>query len=159
MSIDGIEFARQGLRLAASVEVAAMPRLAEGLADPSGRLACELVGHRDGEGKSWLDLGISGHLKLYCQRCLEIMSHRLSVKARLLLVPPGEPLPEDELAEDGFDAVVAEKDMALLPLIEDEVLLALPLAPRHLSCEPPASTQDEREPSPFAALARFKKGV
>lgn len=159
VSIDGIEFARDGLRLAASVEVSALPRLAEDLADSAGRLACIVAGHRDGEGKCWLDISVSGQLKLRCQRCLEMLSHPLDVTARLLLVPPGEPWPEDEMAEDGFDAVVAEKDMALLPLIEEEVLLALPLVPRHPSCKPPAPMHDEREPSPFAALAQFKKGV
>ncbi len=87
------------------------------------------------------------------------MSHPLDVASRLLLVPPGDAWPEDEIAEDGFDAIVAEKDMALLPLIEEEVLLALPLVPRHPACEPPAPMQEEREPSPFAVLAQFKKGV
>lgn len=158
-SIDGIEFARDGLRVAASVEVSAMLRLAKDLADPAGQLACAVVGHRDGEGKCWLDLNISGQLKLSCQRCLGLLTHPLDVTARLLLVPPGEPWPEDEMAEDGFDAVVAGKDMALLPLIEEEVLLALPLVPRHATCKLLAPAHDEREPSPFAVLAHFKKGV
>ena len=159
VSIDGIEFARDGLRLAASVDVSTMPRLAEVVADPAGQLACGVVGHRDGEGKCWLAVSVAGRLMLRCQRCLEAMSHPLDVTARLLLVSPGQPWPEDEMAEDGFDAIVAEKDMALLPLIEEEVLLALPLVPRHEACEPPAPTHDEREPSPFAVLAEFKKGV
>lgn len=63
------------------------------------------------------------------------------------------------MAADGFDAIVAEVDMALLPLIEEEVLLALPLAPRHEACAAPTTAPDECEPSPFAVLAEFKKGV
>jgi uncharacterized protein len=47
--------------------------------------------------------------------------------------------------------------LALLPLIEEEVLLALPIAPRHESCTPPAADAVEQELSPFAALAKIRK--
>ena len=49
--------------------------------------------------------------------------------------------------------------MVLLPMIEEEVLLALPIAPMHESCEAPVATTDEQAPSPFAALAKLKKGI
>jgi uncharacterized protein len=74
-------------------------------------------------------------------------------------VPPGQSWPDDELAEDGFDAIAAEMEMALLPLIEDEVLLALPIAPRHQTCKLPAAYIECNGPSPFAVLGQLKKGV
>ena len=125
----------------------------------AGQLAWTIAGRRDDEGKCWLDLGVSGQLSLRCQRCLEPMIQALDVGVHLLLVRRDEPWPEDEMAADGFDAIVAEVDMALLPLIEEEVLLALPLAPRHEACAAPTTAPDECEPSPFAVLAEFKKGV
>lgn len=160
-AIDGIEFARDGRCLSGSVEVSALSRLADDLAEMAGQLAWTIAGRRDDEGKCWLDLGVSGQLSLRCQRCLEPMIHALDVEVHLLLVRRDEPWPEDEMAADGFDAIVAEADMALLPLIEEEVLLALPLAPRHEACTAPtvAVAPDECEPSPFAVLAEFKKGV
>lgn len=136
--------------------VAALARLAE-VADGEA-LACRVEGERDKEGKSWLKLEVSGRLALVCQRCLGAMEFPLQVENRLLLVPPGQPWPEDELSEDGYDAVEAEKEMALLPLIEEEVLLALPIAPRHENCLIPAVATGQ-EPSPFAVLAKFRKGV
>jgi uncharacterized protein len=129
------------------------------LADSSGALDCEVVGERDREGKCWLNLQLAGTLQLRCQRCLEAVALPLAVSTRLLLVPPGQAWPDDELAEDGFDAIAAEKETALLPLIEDEVLLALPIAPRHETCEPPVPLIEEHEPSPFAVLAKFNKGA
>jgi uncharacterized protein len=158
-SIDGLEFAAEGGVIEASVPLTSLPRLAEVVSGTAGSLDCCITGERDDDGKSWLRLWVCGNFDLVCQRCLAALVFPLQLESRLLLVPPGRPWPEEELAEDGFDAVPAEKEMALLPLIEEEVLLALPIAPRHESCETPVPLVKEHEASPFAALAGFKKGV
>jgi uncharacterized protein len=155
---DGLSFANEGAVMAGVVAVAALPRLAEGIAD-EGCLDCRVTGSRDGDGKSWLLVEVAGTLDLVCQRCLKRLVFPVEIQTRLLLVPPGQALPEDELAEDGFDAIAVEKDMALLSLIEDEVLLALPFAPMHETCATPAPVVEEHESSPFAVLAKLKKGV
>jgi uncharacterized protein len=118
-----------------------------------------VTGSRDGDGKCWLVLEVSGTLGLVCQRCLKRLAFPVEIRTRLLLVPPGQAWPDEELAEDGFDAVAAEKEMVLLSLIEEEVLLALPIAPMHETCATPVPVADEHEPSPFAVLAKLKKGV
>jgi uncharacterized protein len=157
--VDGLAFASDGAAVSGFVAVAALPRLSEGLADDQGRLDCRVTGARDGDGKCWLSLAVSGTLGLVCQRCLRKLAFPVEIRTRLLLVPPGEAWPDEELAEDGFDAIAAEKEMALLSLIEDEVLLALPIAPMHDSCATPMPVAEEHEPSPFAVLAKLKKGV
>lgn len=157
--IDGLAFAREGAVAAGTIPVAAMPRLADLLADTDSALNCRVGGEKDGEGKSWLDLSVSGRLNLKCQRCLAPLALPVAVASRLLLVPAGQPWPDEELTDDGYDAVAAEQEMALLPLFEDEVLLALPIAPTHTSCTAPATVVTGNEPSPFAALAKLKKGV
>lgn len=136
--------------------VAALVRLADAIADNAGSLDCELRGGRDGEGKPYLDLRVVGSLNLRCQRCLMPMPFGLSIDSRLMLVAPGEQWPDEELAEDGLDAIEASRELAVLPLIEDEVLLALPIVPRHEVCRPPVATETEHRPSPFAALAKLK---
>jgi len=158
-SIDGLEFAREGRRLAGQVAVTALSRLAEVLVGDAGALDCEIAGERDRDGKAWLTMALSGSLNLRCQRCLAALVFPVDISSRFLLIPQGQPWPDEDLAEDGFDAIAAEKEMALLPLIEDEVLLALPIAPRHESCEPPAPVIEENEPSPFAALARLRRSI
>jgi uncharacterized protein len=160
--IDGLRFAREGGHLAGTVPVAALSRLADQLADapdPAEVLACELCGERGGDGKAYLRLRVSGSLDLRCQRCLEPLTQSVDIESCLLLVPPGQDWPDEELVEDGFDAVAAEREMALLPLIEDEVLLALPIAPRHSVCGTAARQVVDRDSSPFAVLAKLKKGV
>jgi uncharacterized metal-binding protein YceD (DUF177 family) len=58
------------------------------------------------------------------------LRHVLRIKSRLQLVGPGEEWPDEDLADDSADAIEAEKELAVLSLVEDEVLLALPIAPR-----------------------------
>lgn len=154
--VDSLEFARDGKVLAGSVAIADLSRLADVLANDAGSLQCELRGGRDGEGKSFLDLRIVGSLNLRCQRCLSSLAFALDIDSRLMLVAPGETWPDEELADDGPDAIEASRELAVLPLIEDEVLLALPVAPRHEDCRPPMAVDTEHRPSPFAALAKLK---
>jgi uncharacterized protein len=157
--LDGLEFARQGRRQAGKVRLVSLPRLAGVLADDGGEIDCEVLGELDREGNAFLVMRLDGEVGLRCQRCLETLVVPLRITSRLLLVPPGRQWPDEELAEDDYDAVEAGKEMALLPMIEEEVLLALPIAPMHDSCETPAATSDEQAPSPFAALAKLRKGV
>jgi len=157
--LDGLEFAREGRRLAGSVSIASLLRLVDVLAASGGVIEWELRGERDRDGDAFLVLRLSGSISLRCQRCLETVVEPLSVSSRLLLVEPGRPWPDDELLEDGFDAIEAGKEMALLPMIEEEVLLALPVVPMHEFCETPVARREDDEPSPFAVLAKLKKGV
>ena len=159
--IDSLQFAREGGRKEGLVPVAALERLVDVLADNAGELAWQVKGERDGEGKSWLWLSVQGSLNLRCQRCLEAVPYSLDIASRLLLVPPGGPWPEDlqdgGLADDESDAIAASTELGLLPLVEEEVLLTLPIAPMHESCQPPSAAGLEQEPSPFAALAKIQK--
>lgn len=157
--INSLAFAREGQTLAGPIPVVDLPRLADVVVDTAGDLDCEVAGEQDRDGRAYLLLRVTGSLKLRCQRCLETVVEPLRIVSRFLLVPPGQPWPDDELAEDGFDAIAAEMEMALLPLIEDEVLLALPIAPRHDSCDAPVANIERNGSSPFAVLGKLKKGV
>lgn len=155
--IDCLEFARGGGVLQRSVGLDELPRLADVLATRTGFLQVRLEGRRDDEGKSWLLLEVTGELVLCCQRCLGGVKHPLSIRSRLQLIGPGEEWPDDDLVDDSADAIAADKALAVLSLVEDEVLLALPIAPRHEQCESPTATASEHGSSPFAALSALKK--
>jgi uncharacterized protein len=154
--VDSPDFARHGGSLNGSVAVAELSRLADQLADPAGSLAFELHGMRDEEGKSFLELRITGSVNLRCQRCLSPLLYPVAIESTLMLVAPGEEWPDEELEDDGIDAIEASHELAVLSLVEDEVLLAVPVAPRHEVCALPAKLEAEPRPSPFAALAKLK---
>ena len=155
--IDSLEFARGAGVLDRSVGLDELPRLADLLGATAGRLSVRLEGWRDEQGKSWLQLAIAGNPVLCCQRCLGGVTFPLAIKSRLQLVAPGEDWPDDDLVDDSADAIAADKALVVLSLIEDEVLLALPIAPRHEQCESPQANADVHGSSPFAALAALNK--
>jgi uncharacterized protein len=155
--IDCLEFARSGGVLDRSVGLGELPRLADLLTTTAGVLSVRLEGWRDEQGKSWLQLDIAGEPVLRCQRCLGGVKFPLSIRSRLQLIAPGEDWPDDDLVDDDADAIEAEAALAVLPLIEDEVLLALPIAPRHEQCEAPSANASVPGSSPFAALVALKK--
>jgi uncharacterized protein len=148
--------------------LSSLPRLADMLLDHSGWLDCELRGFQeqdDGGVRHGLQLSVTGSLVMKCQRCLEQVTIPCVIDARLWLVPPGAVSAGDEadLVEgelDEFDAIPATRDMSVRELFEDEILLALPLVPRHGECSLPVDTADGaagQDRSPFAALAGLKK--
>ena len=59
--------------------------------------------------------------------------------------------------DDTLDAVMADPAFDVLALIEDEVLLGLPMAPRHAHCEADIRPAGSGKPNPFAALAALKR--
>ncbi|MFH1869123.1 MAG: YceD family protein [Pseudomonadota bacterium] len=155
--LDCLEFARSGGVLERSVGLTELLRLSDVLVTSEGFLSVRLEGWRDDAGKSWLQVDIAGEPVLCCQRCLGGVKFPLAISSRLQLMAPGEEWPDDDLVDDSADAITAEKALAVLPLVEDEVLLALPIAPRHEQCESPLANAAGHGASPFAALADFKK--
>jgi uncharacterized protein len=155
--IEGLEFARSGGVLDRRLALAGLPRLADVLTTTEGFLSVRLEGWRDEQGKSWLQLDVAGEPVLCCQRCLGGVKFPLSIHSRLQLIAAGEDWPDDDLEDDSTDAIAAEGELNVLSLIEDEVLLALPIAPRHEQCESPLASASEHGSSPFSALAALKK--
>lgn len=166
--IDSLDFARTESWLEGTLDVADLSRLKDVLTSTDGALDVRLEGARDNEGKSWLHLRVAGQLMLVCQRCLGGRSFRLAIDSRLQLIAPGKAWPDEDLEDDSSDAIASDPELALLTLIEDEVLLALPIVPRHESCESPQINGNgngklgseyglEPKVSAFSALIALKK--
>lgn len=154
---DSLAFARDAGEISGLLSVKDLPRLAGYAAADGGSLTCSLRGGRGEDRRLGLWLEVSGELSVTCQRCLQKMQLPLRVHSRLLLIPAGAAWPDEELVDDSADAIEASAEQSLASLVEDEVLLGLPLAPRHDSCEPPAVSGAVADlASPFAALVRVK---
>lgn len=98
-------------------------------------------------------------VSLECQRCLQPMRMPLHVDRRLFFVE-GEDAAAALDTDSEDDVLTLEPAIDLRALIEDELLLALPLVPRHEVCpEPLPLRSDDEMPAkehPFAALAALK---
>lgn len=155
--IDSLDFARRGGELSGVMPVAELPRMADLLADPEGVINYELRGLVGHDGKPQLALTLDGSCNLRCQRCLSALSYQINLVSRLRLISEGD-VDSADIEDDEVDSIPAEKHLDVLVLIEEELLLSLPIAPKHDlgECEIAAEGLN-RSNNPFAVLAGFKK--
>lgn len=159
VKIDAFEFARDGRMLDGTIPLAEFDRLLDVLEALEGEVQVRVEGQRDSDHKSWLHLLCTGSLVLKCQRCLDCMVVRVSIDNRLQLLVGDAELadwPDDELEYDEFDAIPASQPWLVKDLIQDELILQLPVSPMHSACALPNSGTSGHKASPFAALAKLK---
>lgn len=161
-------FADAGTRLEGELAPAALQRLADSVlrsdaAPPPVRWSAqgELRPVTGSRPELWLQLQAQTTVTQQCQRCLQPMAVPLGVDRGFRFVASEEEAERlDEESED--DVLVESRRFDLPALIEDELILALPLVPRHETCPQPLPTAaaddaDEAAPNPFAALAALRR--
>ncbi|UXY14927.1 YceD family protein [Chitiniphilus purpureus] len=154
--IDSAEFARQARSLAGEVTLAALGRLHDRLADTTGSLSWQIAGETDRYQRPVLRLRVSGEVNLVCQRCLKPMAWPLALETTLTQFHDEALLDEAEAHDEDLEGMLADPALDVARLVEDEVLLAIPFAPRHDACAGVAKAQGAEKPNPFAVLATLK---
>jgi uncharacterized protein len=152
-AIDGLAFARDAAVLEGRLGMESLPRLAESGCSGSF-LDFVLTGEINERGKPGLRLAVDGSVRLQCQRCLENLELPLQLEVQLEFASS-----EAEMlaADDDIERVVAGREMNVATLVEDEILLALPMVPKHERCSAAAGAGTNAEPSAFQALAALRK--
>ena len=150
--IDGFEFASAGATKQGVWPLRDFPRLRDMLATEAGEVRYEINGVRDERGRPALRLQVRGTLMLRCQRCLEPMPFEVRTDETLVLAATLDEIHAEPADAHAPDRVVAGREMALRELIEDELILAVPYAPRHDSCVAAGAGTEEQGNSPFAVL-------
>lgn len=125
----------------------------------------ELRPDASGRPAVWLQVGAHLDLPVTCQRCLGAVPVPLTVDRWFRFVDDEATAEaQDEASEE--DVLALEPRPDLLVLIEDELLMELPLVPMHLVCpEPLTGPHEEAAPdsdgpareNPFAALAKLRQ--
>ena len=151
--IDGPAFARTAGTLGGRLGLDALPRLAQ-TGCSAALVDFVLKGEINERGRAGLHLCLTGSLRLQCQRCLGDVESPLRLDARLELAASEE---EVLAAEDDVDRVVASRETDVAALVEDEVLLALPMVAKHEQCRSAAELDGGAAPAAFQALAALKK--
>ncbi|HUL55643.1 MAG TPA: DUF177 domain-containing protein [Usitatibacter sp.] len=141
------------------MDIGEFPRLAEALATPEIDLTYKVTARLDKQRRKVVSCIIEGFVFLTCQTTLEDFRHGISIDERLVLVDDESGLPPIQEESDAEDYLVADGPVDVLDLVEDAVLLALPMVPRkpgvgEAHVELKAQGVGE---SPFAALAGLKK--
>src|SRR6185436_14796890 len=152
-TFDAFEVARRGATLSGSADVAKMSRVADrlvqdeegagGIAQEAGgmaqgagttKVAWRITGIGDPQGRPALEIELHGAVPLECQRCVRPFMWPIDQHTTLLLARDERELAALDAGEDTLEVILADAPQETLTLIEDEVLLALPFAPR---CERP----------------------
>ncbi|HSN21156.1 MAG TPA: YceD family protein [Usitatibacter sp.] len=136
-----------------------LERLEETVAADEGELRYRITAVLDPQRRKTVSCIIEGFVFLTCQTSLEAFRHDLSISERLVLVDSEDRLPRIEEESDAEDYLVADEPLDIRDLVEDAVLLSLPMVPRKpgLGEAPGGTDSAAREPSPFAALAGLKR--
>lgn len=123
----------RGSTWSGTLPIGKLPRLAAALTGPDGELQVELQAARDDTARaSTLKGRISGELGLVCQGCMKPFAWPLQTVLDLRLVT--SEAEEKRLLHDCEPLLVEEDTLHLHALVEEEALLALPIAPRCSAC-------------------------
>ena len=118
-----------------------------------------------GIDEPWVHLSAQATLSLVCQRCLGAVDVPVAFERDFRFVA-NEALAAVEDEESEEDVLVFERQFNLRDLVEDELLMAIPLVPMHPSCPdtPRFSVADadfdaaaQEQINPFAVLAGLKR--
>jgi len=119
---------------------------------------------RGGHPQIWLHIEAHAAVMLECQRCLGPVAEQVDAQRSFLFVH-GETTAAELDADSEDDVLAMTHSLDLYELIEDELLLAMPLVPRHETCPEPltqseatGTLEEDAAPNPFAALAALKRG-
>jgi uncharacterized protein len=163
-------FADAAATLSGNDPLSGLERLSAELADPSADATVRWTATGqsrsgpDGAPVPWLHLDAQASAPLICQRCLAPVELALEVDRWFRFAPDeATAAAEDEVADE--DVLVASRDFDLHALIEDELLMEIPVTPRHEVCpeptrlsaaDPDFDAAEAARPNPFAVLGALR---
>jgi len=164
--VDAWRMVTAGRGFEGRVALSSMSRLREVLNDTEGEVRFTLDFGRDALQVPYVELRIDAELPLLCQRSLQRFLQPARIVQRLGLIRAGtgsEEVDEAGLPE-GYEPLLIAQDGELRPaeLIEDELILAVPLIPvspgsEALQQDWPVPPEEQARANPFSALAALKK--
>jgi len=158
--IDNLAFAKKNERLAGTLSVADCSRLNELLQtsasndDAKDEISYLLHGNTNAAGQHFLHLSLVANLNATCQRCLGKMPLKLNLNFNYLIgeVSDNDIETLDIDNNDDYDLQQASQTMNIMTLIEDEIIMAMPIAPVHDGDCNTLAMQSGEKPNPFAVL-------
>ncbi|PHS69008.1 MAG: DNA-binding protein [Methylophaga sp.] len=162
--LDPFRYAQNGLELEGELQLLSMNRLAKYLHNDEGVVDITMKFDVDETGTPYMRGQFQVTLSLNCERCTQAMDLELKVDSLLAIVK--SEIKVEGLAEQYEPWVIDTNDLVILSsVVEDELILALPLVPRHdHDCLPEEvwsagddlNVEEEKPASPFAVLSALK---
>lgn len=157
--INNLDFAKRQQVLEGDIALPEVVRLqavlAEGAqADNNSKIHFKLAGHSQHYQLPSLHLDIKASLTMICQRCLEQMQVPITLHFNYVVSAEESATLDDS---DEVDWVEQSDAMDISALIEDELLIALPIAPIHAPQCKQLNLESGEKPNPFSVLKALKK--
>ena len=162
--VDPRKLADRTTTLDGVVPLADLKRLCGALADNQGTVHVKFMFERDERNAVVFHSELEVDVKMVCQRCLEQVTLPIHSECDYAVVKEGA---NTQSVPQGYDVLeLGEDPLDLLALVEEELLLALPIVPMHdpKDCQQPAghiepeSSEDEvTRSNPFSVLAQLKR--
>ena len=162
--VDPRKLADRGITFAGELPLSDFSRVCELLTDTTGLVRVAFEFSRDEQKVAVMQLKLESEVRMICQRCLDEAVIPVSGEYLYAIVVPGT---EELHFPQGYDVLeVGEEPLDLLALIEDELLLSLPMVPMDPpeECQQPAgliesetSKNAVKRSNPFSVLAQLKR--
>ena len=167
VTIDPVKAAQKRSDYEGFVPLVNLTRLTESLLNPQGEVAVRVECGTDQQGLTVIQGSASCEVSVTCERCSESMTVSLDCNFAYTSVKPGDDAAL-ELIPERYDVIEKNEhgEINLRQLVEDELILALPLFPMHdeAVCAVSAALMsfgdigpEPEKPNPFAVLAELKK--
>ncbi|MGI9280950.1 MAG: YceD family protein [Endozoicomonas sp.] len=171
-TFDPRKLARQGRQFQGSLALSQFSRLVDSLVDDKGEVQVVLGFSLSEDNRVVLEGHVEAELSMICQRCLDVA--RLPVRTDLHLMGVLTDEQAKALPESFEPLMFADEPVELLPILEEELILALPLVayhpPEDCSAQQHYTTESEKEAqaaaveaekerknsNPFSVLAKLK---
>jgi uncharacterized protein len=129
--IDNIDFSRKSREIRDIIRLSDFKRLQDLCLNLEDSITFVLRGFENKHREAYLELSIEGKLDLICQRCSEKLEHTIFLKSGFLIKEETQltDFQVDDHAD--YDLIEGSAKMDVLSLIEDELLLSMPGAPKH----------------------------
>ena len=128
--LDAMRLARERGVAEGSVDAHRLPRVVDVLADGPADVDWRIEGTVDAADRPALAIELSGVVSLTCQRCLDPFEWPVDQRTDVLLARDERELAALD-ADSSAEVMLANAPVDPLTLVEDELVLALPFAPRH----------------------------
>ena len=173
--IEPLRLARSQRLMQGRLPLSRMPRLAESLEDATGDIDVELEFDVDSSGIAWVKGHLTCTLSLCCQRCMQTLAMPVDTTFKLAMIESEVEI--ERLGEEYEPLLLNDSLVSVAELVEDELLLSLPLVPKHETdnCNSAdfndshnesdshneelieTHSESEQKKNPFAALADLKR--
>ena len=168
IEVNPFRLIEQRRTLTGSLPLAQLPRVQALAVDAAEQeFAVEMIFTHSSSGLPLIAGSVKGELALTCQRCLEPVYVKVDAALNIVLTTSQT---DREPEEEGYELYIVDDERIFVrDFIEDEILLALPVVPRHEACQTLRPLQEvspdklrehlaaEGKANPFAALKDWKK--